>query len=135
MLFAFDLVAQGRIMPVYGYRNGRHIKTNWRSCSGERDQLFLNGIAQALPEWGWTDFPQEGQDGALDAAAVVGEALDLFTDRAMKQALRDGTWWSNPGPSEEELRIKKLRDKVVKSGNIAAFVKFLINYGEAAFLD
>jgi hypothetical protein len=97
--------------------------------------MFLSTFAQSLPEWCWRDFRQEGNDVALDRDEVVAKVMEIYTNQAMVQALKDGTFWIDPAPTVEEIMIKKRADKILNTGSINAFIKFVNEYGIEYFLD
>jgi hypothetical protein len=130
MCLAFDLVTQGRVLPEYIAHN-QGVHAAWNAFPSERDRLFVNEVAEALPEWSWMEFKEKGQDGDPDRATVVAIALDNLTHLNMRQALLAATFWKVPNPPQERIRMKRLEAKIWKSGSLLAINKYIDLYGAA----
>ena len=72
---------------------------------------------------------------ALDRDEVVAKVLEIYTNYAMVQALKNGTFWIDPAPTAEDIKIKKLMDKILNTGNVNAFIRFVGEYGVEYFLN
>jgi len=118
LFLAMDLVARGRVLPVF-QREGVDVLTRWRPLPEERDRLFLRALAQSLPGLCRTGFAQEGRDRAPSSAVVVGDALDAFTDLAMRRMFRSYSFETGPGPTAEKAWLNSLVDETGLAKNAA----------------
>ena len=109
MSLALDLVARGRVLPVF-QREGEDVQSHWRPLPEDHDRVFLQSLAQALPGLCRSGFPEGTRNAAPSAPAVLGQALDAFTDLAMRRMFRGYRFEMNPEPSAEKALLESLVD-------------------------